>query len=47
MVAQLPYCGTPPTPATLLLRFNLDPVLIGVLVLAAARETPPARRRYR
>lgn len=35
MVAPLPYCGTPPTPATLLFRFNFDPVLIGALLAAA------------
>jgi len=34
MAAQLPYCGTPPSPETLLHRFNLDPVLIGALILA-------------
>jgi putative membrane protein len=32
---QLPYCGTPPSPETLLSRFNLDPVLIAALVAAA------------
>ena len=35
MAAQLPYCGTPPSPETLLFRFNLDPVLISVLVCGA------------
>lgn len=35
MAAQLPYCGTPPSPETLLSRFNLDPLLIVVLVAAA------------
>lgn len=35
MVAQLPYCGTAPSPETLLLRFNLDPVLIAALLVAA------------
>lgn len=35
MVAQLPYCGAPASPETLLLRFNLDPVLVAVLALAA------------
>ncbi len=34
MAAQLPYCGTPPSPETLLLRFNLDPILISVLAAA-------------
>lgn len=32
-MVQLPYCGLPPVPGELLLRFNLDPVLI--LTLAA------------
>jgi putative membrane protein len=32
MAVPLPYCGTPPSPETLLLRFNLDPVLIATLV---------------
>lgn len=31
----IPYCGAPPDPAQLWSRWNLDPVLIGVLVLAA------------
>jgi putative membrane protein len=35
MVSQLPYCGEAPSPETLLLRFNLDPVLILGFVLAA------------
>ncbi len=34
LVAQLPYCGTPPLPGTLLTRFNLDPLLIAALALA-------------
>ncbi len=34
LAAQLPYCGTPPLPGTLLTRFNLDPVLIAALLLA-------------
>jgi putative membrane protein len=45
MVAQLPYCGTPPSPATLLLRFNLDPVLIAALVVAAVLHINFLRRR--
>jgi putative membrane protein len=36
VTASLPYCGTPPLPGTLLERFNLDPVLIVVLIAAAA-----------
>jgi putative membrane protein len=31
----LPYCGAPPDPSTLLARWNLDPLLIGALCLAA------------
>ncbi len=31
----LPYCGTPPAPPELLSRFNLDPVLIVILVALA------------
>ena len=31
--ATLPYCGTPPVPGALLARFNLDPVLLGALLL--------------
>lgn len=34
-VAWIPYCGAAPTPAELLGRWNLDPVLIGALALAA------------
>ncbi len=32
--AQLPYCGAPPLPGTLLTRFNLDPLLMAALLLA-------------
>ena len=32
----LPYCGTPPNPGELLERFNLDPVLIAALLVAAS-----------
>jgi putative membrane protein len=32
---QLPYCGMPPSPETVLSRFNLDPVLIAALIVAA------------
>ncbi len=35
MVTYVPYCGTAPLPGTLLTRFNLDPILIGVLLLLA------------
>ncbi len=33
MTAQLPYCGSPPLPGTLLTRCNLDPALIAALLL--------------
>jgi putative membrane protein len=45
MTAQLPYCGTPPSPETLLSRFNLDPVLIVVLVAVAMAHVCCLRRR--
>jgi putative membrane protein len=32
MSLQLPYCGSPPAPGELLMRFNLDPVLILALL---------------
>jgi putative membrane protein len=32
-LADLPYCGTPPVPAELWSRWNLDPILLGALVL--------------
>jgi putative membrane protein len=32
----IPYCGLPPLPGELLLRFNLDPVLIGALIVVGA-----------
>src|SRR5262249_12805751 len=35
-VNLIPYCGTPPAPGELLGRFNLDPVLIAVLIALAA-----------
>jgi putative membrane protein len=35
MAAQLPYCGIPPLPGTLLERFNLDPRLITALLVLA------------
>jgi putative membrane protein len=31
----IPYCGTPPLPSEILGRFNLDPVLLGSLVVLA------------
>ena len=36
MTVQLPYCGSAPLPGELSTRFNLDPVLIGALILACA-----------
>jgi putative membrane protein len=35
MPAQLPYCGTPPVPGELAMRFNLDPILIVALLTLA------------
>ncbi len=32
MIPQLPYCGAAPIPGALAERFNIDPVLIGVLI---------------
>ena len=45
-----PYCGSPPTPGALIMRWNLDPVLILVLIAAlaaycAALGEPKLRRR--
>jgi putative membrane protein len=45
MAAQLPYCGLPPSPETLLFRFNLDPVLISALVFAALLHLMYLRRQ--
>ncbi len=36
MVAQVPYCGAPPLPDALLTRFNLDPVLMALLLVVAS-----------
>jgi putative membrane protein len=41
---ELPYCGTPPLPGELLMRFNTDPVLIAALVAAASLQWWAARR---
>ena len=38
------YCGVPPSPGTLLGRFNLDPILIGTLFILAAVHLGQARR---
>lgn len=35
MIAQIPYCGAPPSPGELLSRFNLDPVLLLSLAVLA------------
>lgn len=40
----IPYCGTPPAPAELLGRWNLDPVLLAVLAGVAALYVLGARR---
>lgn len=45
MVTHLPYCGAPPLPGDLLARFNLDPILIGVLVLLAGAHLALVRTR--
>lgn len=39
-----PYCGSPPAPADLAFRWNLDPVLIAALAAAAAIYALAARR---
>jgi putative membrane protein len=36
MPIVIPYCGLPPSPVTLLARWNLDPVLITTLLICAA-----------
>jgi putative membrane protein len=40
----IPYCGTPPLPSDILGRFNLDPVLIGVLLVLAGFHVRAVRR---
>ena len=42
--ALTPYCGAPPTPATLAARWNLDPVLIACLLLLAGAYLVRTRR---
>jgi putative membrane protein len=50
MATPLPYCGSPPFPGELLVRFNWDPLLICSLALALGvhlvivRRRPPGRR---
>jgi putative membrane protein len=36
LTTRTPYCGTPPMPDALLMRWNLDPILIGVLLTGLA-----------
>jgi putative membrane protein len=36
LYSTLPYCGAPPDPASLLTRWNLDPILIAALIAAVA-----------
>jgi putative membrane protein len=43
VVTQLPYCGAPPLPGELAERFNLDPVLISLLLLIATLHMFNAR----
>lgn len=43
----LPYCGRPVVPEELLTRWNLDPVLMGLLVFALVVYVWAARRRCR
>jgi putative membrane protein len=40
----IPYCGVPPLPGEILRRFNLDPVLIGCLLLLAVSHVRAMRR---
>ncbi|HEX4195973.1 MAG TPA: cytochrome c oxidase assembly protein [Caulobacteraceae bacterium] len=42
--SPIPYCGTPPSPAELAGRWNLDPVLIACLIAIAAAYLWAARR---
>lgn len=45
MSAQvIPYCGTPPTPAELLVRWNLDPILLTALAAVIALYAWGSRR---
>jgi len=41
---HIPYCGTPPDPAQLLHRWNLDPILISVLAIIWAGYALGARK---
>jgi putative membrane protein len=40
----IPYCGTPPLPSEILGRFNLDPALIGILLILAGLHVHTAWR---
>lgn len=44
--AGLPYCGAPPSPATLLARWNLDPILIACLAGLLLAYFAIARRAF-
>ena len=44
MYSLIPYCGTPPLPSEILGRFNLDPVLIGSLLILAGLHVRAVRR---
>ncbi len=44
MLEHLPYCGSPPVPGELLVRFNLDPVLLTALMVLAAGHFAVASR---
>lgn len=41
---HLPYCGAPPTPAEILIRWRLDPVVLALLAAALAFYVIGARR---
>jgi len=47
MLVQAPYCGLPPGPADWITNWNLDPVLIAVLVGATAFGASVTRSRAR
>jgi putative membrane protein len=53
VIQALPYCGSAPTPSEIFLRVNLDPVLIGALLILCAghvlllqRQGPIQSRRW-
>ncbi len=45
-LAHIPYCGTPPSPAELFARWNLDPILIACLIGIAVLYALGARRQH-